>query len=390
MQIRLSLAAFVVALLFAPPLVVAQNTPRPAPGEAAALSSDIHLSAVELETVMARIALYPDDLLAIILPASTYPMQVVQAARLLKRRKSDPNAQPPKSWDPSVVALLNYPEAVSLMSADIAWIRRLGMSMINQQDAVLNAIQAFRKRVENAGQLKSDRTQRVMTQAQTQTIVIEPTNPQAIYVPSYDPATVIYPPPIGATPPFYYYSSSYPPYWSPRAAFFTGASPGAAVVYALSWDDHGIYRGDVNINDSTKQPKRIRLSAENRWHPSEDAMARLREAAGKHGAAQATRPSADQTQGGPPAAATSGEDSGLGEALGGLDSDTDQGLHEALDGAGSGTGDSGGSGWPLAPARPDGATPSVSGVRAGAFQGVNRGGIAPGVVRGALGPGVGR
>ena len=100
----------------------------------------------ELEDLVGPIALYPDDLIAIVLPASTFPLQVVAAARFLERRESDPAAEPDPQWDDAVVALLNYPEVVALMNDDLDWLGRLGDAVIYQQPDVLAAIAGFRDR----------------------------------------------------------------------------------------------------------------------------------------------------------------------------------------------------------------------------------------------------
>src|SRR6185295_9463754 len=79
------------------------------------------LTAEELNALVAPVALYPDDLLAIVLPAATNPIQIVEAQRLLDKRASDPNLQPDENWDPSIIALVNYPEVVKKMSDDLSW-----------------------------------------------------------------------------------------------------------------------------------------------------------------------------------------------------------------------------------------------------------------------------
>ncbi|MFQ6005861.1 MAG: DUF3300 domain-containing protein, partial [Woeseia sp.] len=88
------------------------------------------LSAEALEELVGPVALYPDDLLAIVLPASTYPLQVVQAARFLERLEDDPSLKPDEEWDESITALLNYPEVVELMNDDIEWTWRLGEAVV--------------------------------------------------------------------------------------------------------------------------------------------------------------------------------------------------------------------------------------------------------------------
>jgi Protein of unknown function (DUF3300) len=131
----------------------------------ASSSQPANLSADQLQKLVSKIALYPDDLLAITLPASTQPVQIVQAHRLLEERKSNPKAEPPKSWDPSVVALLNYPEVLALMNSDLTWTEQLGNAVINQQEAVMDAIQSFRQKVYAAGNLKSNDKQKIEVQS---------------------------------------------------------------------------------------------------------------------------------------------------------------------------------------------------------------------------------
>ena len=331
---RFSVAVFAMAALVAPSCVVSQNSPpaidmarpspdaapgatvtpapsgtvTPAPGGMASSGTGALLQPAELEELVGRIALYPDDLLAIVLPASTQPLQVVQAAQLLERRKSDPSAQPAKSWDPSIIALLNYPEVVATMNSDLDWMQKLGDAVVDQQGPLLDAIQSFRAKVQTAGNLKSDDKMTVSTQEQK--IIIEQSNPEVIYVPSYNPTTIVYPPPPAAPPP-YYYSPPYPPYWAPGAVFFTGMFVGAAIGYGLSWGNNGIYHGDVNINNNinnstninrgdrnTNSGNRIDHHGENKWRPNDSGAGRGRnDGAGGRGQVS-TRPASDQIRGG--------------------------------------------------------------------------------------------
>lgn len=95
------------------------------------------LTAAELEELVGPIALYPDDLLAIVLSASAYPLQVAQAGRFLDDLIIDSSLQPKESWDDSVVALINYPEAVELLNDDLDWTWRLGEAVVAQQSDVI-------------------------------------------------------------------------------------------------------------------------------------------------------------------------------------------------------------------------------------------------------------
>ena len=149
----------------------------------------VRLSEKQLEDLVSRIALYPDDLLAIVLPASTFPVDVVQADRFLQKLKKEPKLEPDPRWDQSIRSLLNYPEVVSMMSRDLDWTQDLGEAVVSQQADVMKAIQIFRARVSNAGNLKTDDKQIIIKEKET--IKIVPANPEVIYVPQYQPSTVV-------------------------------------------------------------------------------------------------------------------------------------------------------------------------------------------------------
>src|SRR5262245_44541248 len=166
-----------------------------------------YYSDAELEDLVSRIALYPDDLIAIVLPAATYPLQVVEAERLLERTQSGGNPQANPQWDPSVVALLNYPDVVKLMNDDLDWMSRLGEASVNQRSDVLAAISRFRDRAYDAGNLHSDDRQTVTRN--NDVVEIAPANPEVIYVPYYEPEQVIIYQPY---PVFHYYPRPYPVY----------------------------------------------------------------------------------------------------------------------------------------------------------------------------------
>jgi hypothetical protein len=219
----------------------AQAQENQAAQEAAAAPAPQLLGPDELRKLVAPVALYPDDLLAIVLPAATNPLQVVQAQRFLDKRKTDQKLQPNAEWDPAVLALINYPEVVSKMNADLDWMESLGNAVIDQQKDVMDMIQQIRAETYAGGYLKSDEKQTVVQEKET--IIIQSADPEYIYVPSYDPQVVYvdhgpyysYPPP--------YYAAPYPYYWSPAATFFAGAFVGAAFGYGFNWGG-----GDIDIN----------------------------------------------------------------------------------------------------------------------------------------------
>lgn len=208
------------------------------PAYAATGDADGALSALELEELVGPIALYPDDLLAIVLPASTYPLDVVQAARYLEDVAGDPSLEPDENWDDSIVALLNYPEVVEMMNDDIDWTWALGEAVVSQQSDVILAIESFRDRAYAAGNLKSDERQNVNVD-DAGVIEIEPVEDDIIYVPYYEPERVVYASP---TPVYNYYPRAYPVYYYPypRHHYLTsGLFWGVTTAFTIGWmTDH--------------------------------------------------------------------------------------------------------------------------------------------------------
>src|SRR3954468_11671658 len=144
----------------------------------------------QLQQLVAPIALYPDALVAQVLAASTYPDQIVEADRWLQQHPDLKGEQlgqavDKQPWDPSVKALTEFPSVLANMDKNLSWTSSLGDAYVNQQQDVMDAVQALRKGAEKAGNLKSTPQENVTQQGQT--IVIEPTNPEIVYVPEYDP-----------------------------------------------------------------------------------------------------------------------------------------------------------------------------------------------------------
>ncbi|MDH3304410.1 MAG: DUF3300 domain-containing protein, partial [Gammaproteobacteria bacterium] len=198
------------------------------------------LSAAELEELVGPIALYPDDLLAIVLPAAAYPLQIVDAARFLEALETDPSLEPDPEWDDSVVALLNYPEVIELLNDDIDWTWRLGEAVVSQQSDVVGAIEVFRDRAYAAGNLKSDSYQNVARNEGT--IEITPVAEDVIYVPYYEPErVVVYQP----RPVYYYYPRPYPVYYYPYPSayvFDRGYFWGVTTAFTIGW-----YSDSLNV-----------------------------------------------------------------------------------------------------------------------------------------------
>jgi hypothetical protein len=208
-------------------------------------------SAEELDKLVGPIALYPDDLVAIILPASTFPIEIVQADRFLDKRKSDPKLPINENWDDSVKALVNYPDVIKRMSTDLDWTTDLGEAVVADQKAVMDAIQVFRRKTQSVGNLKSDDKQTVVVEKEVITIV--PANPEVIYVPQYNPATVVV---TGGYSSWGYWPSPYPVYYypyAPGAAFATGLIWGAAIGAAWGGGRWNTNWGgnEININRNT-------------------------------------------------------------------------------------------------------------------------------------------
>jgi hypothetical protein len=165
----------------------------------------------QLNNLVAPIALYPDPLLGQMLVASTYPLEIVEAYQWLQRNRNLRgqalvDAARKQPWDPSVQALVAVPDALAKLSQDIRWTTDLGNAFLAQEADVMNAVQQMRARAQDGGKLASTPQQTVTTQAQggQQIIVIQPADPQVIYVPSYDPVYVWGPPVYGYYPPLYY------------------------------------------------------------------------------------------------------------------------------------------------------------------------------------------
>ena len=157
-------------------------------------------SLTELEAMLAPIALYPDALLAQLLPSAAYPLDIVQAQRWLDKHKSaaaknDFTAADKENWDPSVKALLRFPTVIEKMNDDLAWTENLGYAIVNQPQDVANVIQLLREKAEKSGALVTTKEQKVTRQKQEgcDVVIIESQDPSMVYVPSYNPSAVYAP-----------------------------------------------------------------------------------------------------------------------------------------------------------------------------------------------------
>ncbi|MBS0289845.1 MAG: DUF3300 domain-containing protein [Proteobacteria bacterium] len=210
----------------------------------------------EIEQLVAPIALYPDPLLAQILMASTYPLEIVSAARWIKdnphlKDKALEDALKQESWDPSVKSLTAVPDVLNMLNDKLDMTTKLGDAFLAQQKTVLDAVQALRTKAQASGNLKSSKEQVVKISEQTSSspqdatqnyISIEPANPEVLYVPVYNPSTVYGEWPYPDFPPYSYYPANFYPAGS-FLAFGTATAVGSALWGQLDWANH-----NVNIN----------------------------------------------------------------------------------------------------------------------------------------------
>jgi hypothetical protein len=193
----------------------------------------------QLQQLVAPIALYPDSLVAQILAASTFPDQVVVADRWVQAHpdlKGDALGQAvdQQPWDPSVKALAAFPSVLGNMDKNLSWTSSLGDAYYNQEQDVMDAVQVMRQRAEQAGNLKDTPQQTVQTQGST--IVIQPANPEIVYVPAYNP-WLVYGGPIVAWPGWYPYPGIW--YGGPYLSFGVGFGIGFFGGYGWGWPRWG-------------------------------------------------------------------------------------------------------------------------------------------------------
>ncbi|MBZ5698341.1 MAG: DUF3300 domain-containing protein [Acidobacteriia bacterium] len=241
-QILVSLLS--LALLFATGpqnLLAYQGAPAPtqAPAEAAPAPPYTQQTPEQMQQLVAPIALYPDSLVAQILAASTFPEQVVQADRWVQEHpdlkgEALGRAVDQQPWDPSVKALTAFPSVLGNMDKNISWTSSLGDAYYNQGQDVMDAIQVMRQQAKAAGTLQTTPQQTVTTQGST--IIIQPANPEVVYVPAYDP-WLVYGYPIVAWPGWY----PYPGIWfgGPYLSFGFGFGIGFFGGFGWGWPHWG-------------------------------------------------------------------------------------------------------------------------------------------------------
>ncbi len=261
---------------------IAQNTAPPAkePTPVPPPSAPAKRSATDLEKLAEPIALHPDPLISIILPAAVYPVEIVQAARFVRdtNNLSKVDDQP---WDQNVKSAAKLPQLIAMMDSNLTWTVDLGEAFLDQPTELMDAIQSLRAKAQKAGTLQST-TQQIVTVTNVivmqtnatqvvtvtnQVVEIYPANPQVVYVPTYPPT--VYYPPVG-----YVYSA-----WAPLVTFGAAVAVGAIIANNCHWGHHhggvyvghhgavawsGGYHGDVNVNRNVNVNNSRNVSGGNR------------------------------------------------------------------------------------------------------------------------------
>lgn len=228
-------------------------------------SQDKLLSAGELDQLVAPIALYPDPLVSEILMASTYPLEVVEAARWVESNKSLKGdalkqAADQQRWDDSVKSLAATPDVLTTMSSKLDWTQKLGDAVLAQQADVMDAIQRLRSKADANGKLQTTTQQTVKKtrESNREYIVIEPAQSDVVYVPYYDPAVVYGAWSYPAYPPYYF---GYPGYIAGGViatglAFGAGFAIGAWATHdhwwggSFGWGNNNInFNRQINVNN---------------------------------------------------------------------------------------------------------------------------------------------
>ncbi len=262
------LAATAVLIPAMPPATLAQEA------QPAAAPAEQQFNPEQLDAMLAPIALYPDTLLTQILMAAGFPLEIVQAQRWVddpahKSLTGDAltNALQAESWDPSVKSLVPFPQVLQTMSTNLDWTQQVGYAMATQQAAVMDSVQRLRQQAQAAGTLAST-PQQTVTRSQ-QAIVIEPTNPQTVYVPTYNP-TVAY----GSWPYPSYPPVSYPPPvgYPVLSGLATGLAFGAGVaIVGGLWGVGSANWGGNNVNVNVNRYNNINSNRgaihSNNWQP---------------------------------------------------------------------------------------------------------------------------
>jgi hypothetical protein len=262
------LTAVVCSIVLVPPTVpatraelVSQEASAPAQ-EAPKIPND------QLDALVSPIALYPDPLLAQVLAASTYPLEIMQLQQWLAKNKdlkdkalADAVAKQP--WDSSVQAMATLPDLVKRLADDIQWATDLGNAFLAQQSDVMDAVQRMRAKAKDTGNLKSNEQMKVETKVveNKSVVVIQQSSPEVVYVPSYNP-TVVYGPPVYPYPPV-----AYPPpgYYAAGMAISFGVGVAMGAAWGGGWGNCGWGgNNNITINNNNNYNRNTNVSGGNR------------------------------------------------------------------------------------------------------------------------------
>ena len=234
--------------------LMAQQPATPAPA-APADAPAAPITPDQLDSLVAPIALYPDPLLAQVLAASTYPLEIVQLRQWLDKHKDLKDkalaeAVKKENWDPSVQSMAALPDVVKQMEENIKWTSELGNAFLAQESGVMDAVQRMRAKAKDAGKLTSNEQMKVETQVvESKTVVvIQQSNPQVVYVPSYDPVVVWGAPPVYAYPPIVYPAG----YYAAGVALSFGVGLAMGAMWGGGWGYGCGWGGNntININNN--------------------------------------------------------------------------------------------------------------------------------------------
>jgi hypothetical protein len=264
-----------VMLLFGDTSLVARQDSEPAPAADEQVPS---IPPEQLDSLVAPIALYPDPLLSQTLVASTYPLEIIQLQQWLEKNKTLKDkaladAVQKQPWDPSIQGMVAVPDVVKQLAENITWTTDLGNAFLAQQSDVMDAVQRMRRKAKDGGNLKSSEQQKVETkQVQSKdVIIIEQSNPEVVYVPSYNP-TVVYGAPAYPYPPI-----AYPPpgYYAAGMAISFGVGIAMGAAWGGGWGYNSGWGGGNNnitinnnnsfVRNSNRQNISNRTGGGNNW-----------------------------------------------------------------------------------------------------------------------------
>jgi hypothetical protein len=281
-----AMALLGAVLVLAPgwPVHALQAPPPPPPSPPPGVASEVpSLAPQQLDDLVAPIALYPDPLVAQILAAATYPLEVVEADRWLQANPglqgtALTDAAQNQPWDPSVQALVVFPSVLGMLDRNLTWTINLGNAFLAQPQNVMDAIQRQRQRALSAGALASNQQQLVQQSTEANQTVIEilPAQPEVVYVPVYDPVVVWGPPVYHPWPPFWYPPR---PVGAIIAAGFVGFFFGVVVAqsfrhwggwngwgWGVGWHDHTVVvNNNFYVRNNYRMPSNYIRSGPSAW-----------------------------------------------------------------------------------------------------------------------------